>query len=66
MIWLLTKDGQHLRCEVAHAGSDGHFRITITRPGAPATVEDLSDPAAVIERTQAVMNELRTEGWQLA
>ena len=66
MIWLLTKDRQHLRCEVAHGDSAGHYRLTISRSGAPATVEDLPDPAAVIERTVTVMNELRAQGWQLA
>jgi len=65
MIWLLSKDGQHLRCEVAHGDSEGRYRLTIARSGAPAIVEDLSEPAAVIERTVTVMNELRAEGWQL-
>jgi len=66
VIWVLTRDGKRLRCEVSHADAEGHYRIVLISPGAPAVVEDLAGPVAVIERTVAVMNQLRGEGWQLS
>ena len=65
MIWVLMKDGKHRRCEVAHADADGRYRLIVRRAGTPPSVEELGDPGAVIERTVAVMNQLRGEGWQL-
>jgi hypothetical protein len=66
VIWVLTRDGTRLRCEVSRADAEGRYRIVLVKPGAPAVVEELAGPAAVIERTAAVMNQLRDEGWQLS
>jgi hypothetical protein len=67
VVWVLTKDGKQLRCEVAHGDAEQRrYRITITRPGSPAVIEDIATPAAVIERTVAVMNDLRADGWHLS
>ena len=66
MVWILRKDEQQIRCEVGHGDAPARYRITITGPERSETVEDVVQPAALIERTIAVMNDLRDLGWQLA
>ena len=66
MVWILRKDEQQIRCEVGYGDAPARDRITITGPERNETVEEVVQPAALIERTLAVMNDLRDRGWRLA
>lgn len=62
---MFTKDGQQLRCEIDCAQPDGHYRIVVTRPDRTRTTEDIERPTDLVERTAAVMSQLRDDGWTL-
>ena len=65
MVWVFERDGQRLRCEVSSTADGRGYRIVIAQPGGAATEEDIVEPAALIERTAAVVRNLREHGWQL-
>ena len=64
MLWVFTRNGRQLRCEVMHADASGRYRIVVTRADRTESSEEV-DAATIVERTAAVMNGLRDEGWQL-
>jgi hypothetical protein len=66
VVWLLTKQGQQLRCEVSHGDTPGSYRIVITLPDRTQTIEEIEQPTALVDRTVSVMKALHDDGWQLA
>ena len=64
MLWVFTRNGRQLRCEVMHADAPGRYRVVVTRPDRTESSEEV-DSTTIVERTAAVMNGLRDEGWQL-
>ena len=64
MLWVFARNGRQLRCEVMHADAPGRYRIVVTRPDRTESSEEV-DSTTIVERTAAVMNGLRDEGWQL-
>jgi hypothetical protein len=64
VLWVFTRNGRQLRCEVMHADAPGRYRIVVTRPDRTESSEEV-DTTTLVERTAAVMNGLRDEGWQL-
>ena len=47
-----------------HADAPRRYRILVTRPDRTESSEEV-DSTTIVERTAAVMNGLRDEGWQL-
>jgi len=47
-----------------HAEAPGRYRIVVTRPDRSESSEEV-DAGTIAERSAAVMNGLREEGWQL-
>ena len=66
MIWFLDKDGQKLRYEINRAGAAGCYRLVITHPDGKESIEELHEPAALIERSVELMETLRSDGWHIA
>lgn len=66
MIWFFDRNGERLRYEIRRNRADGHYRVIITRPDGTESVEEVDEPAALIERSVALMNTLRGEGWKVA
>lgn len=66
MVWVFTKDGRQLRCEVTRTDAPATYRVILTRPDRTRTVEDVAEPAVLVDRLAAVMLDIRADGWQLA
>ena len=64
VLWVFSKNGRQLRCEVMHAAAARRYRIVVTRSDRTESSEEV-DATAIAERTAAVMSGLRDEGWQL-
>ncbi|MCC7418419.1 MAG: hypothetical protein IT176_14880 [Acidobacteria bacterium] len=66
MIWFFDKDGEKLRYEITRDRADGKYRVVITRPDGSESIEEVDEPAALIERSVQLMNLLRSDGWRVA
>jgi hypothetical protein len=66
MIWFFDRDGERLRYEISHNRTIGRYRLIITRPDGSESVEEVDEPTELIERSVALMNTLRHEGWKVA
>ena len=66
MVWVFAKDGRQLRCELTRTNEPASYRLAVSRPDRTATVEDIADPAALVDRLAAVMLDIRADGWLLA
>jgi hypothetical protein len=65
MIWIFDRDGERLRCEISRDKSAGRYRLILTRPDGSEIIEDVDDPARLIERSAELMNALRSDGWHV-
>lgn len=65
MLWTFTREGRHLRVEIAQADEPGQYRIVLTRPDRSVATETVSRPSHLIERAVAVMHDLHHDGWTL-
>jgi len=65
MIWFFDRAGERLRYEIQHE-RNGHYRVVITRPDGTESIEEIEEPAELIERSVKLMNSLRGEGWKVA
>ena len=65
MIWLFEKTGERLRYEIQRE-RNGHYRVVITRPDGTESIEEVDEPAELIERSVQLMNSLRGDGWKVA
>lgn len=66
MVWVFTKDGRQLRCEITRTDEPASYHLRVTAHDRPRTVEPIADPAALVDRLVAVMLDIRADGWQLA
>jgi hypothetical protein len=66
MIWFFDRNGEKLRYEICRDRLAGHYRVVITRPDGSEVVEEVEEPTQLIERSVALMNSLRGEGWRVA
>jgi hypothetical protein len=66
MIWFFDREGEKLRYEISHARSNGLYRVVITHPDGSESVEEVDEPTELIERSVALMNSLRGDGWKVA
>jgi hypothetical protein len=65
MIWLFDKAGERLRYEIQRE-RNGRYRVVITRPDGTESIEEVDEPAELIERSVQLMNSLRGDGWKVA
>jgi len=65
MIWLFDKAGERLRYEIQRE-RNGRYRVVITRPDGTESIEEVEEPAELIERSVQLMNSLRGDGWKVA
>ncbi len=65
MIWFFDRAGERLRYEILRDRT-GRYRVVITRPDGTESVEEVDEPTALIERSVALMNSLRGDGWKVA
>jgi hypothetical protein len=65
MIWFFDKDGERLRYEITRDRVDHRYRVVITHPDGHESIEEVDEPAALIERSVALMNSLRVDGWHV-
>ena len=66
MIWFFDRNGEKLRYEISHDRGNGHYRVVITHPDGSESVEEVDEPTVLIERSVALMNSLRGDGWKVA
>jgi hypothetical protein len=66
MIWFFDRDGERLRYEISRDRSARRYRVIITRPDGSESVEEVDEPAQLIERSVELMNSLRGDGWHVA
>ena len=66
MIWFFDRNGEKLRYEISRDRSGGRYRVVITRPDGSESVEEVDEPTVLIERSVALMNSLRSDGWHVA
>ena len=66
MIWFFDRDGQRLRYEISRDRAGARYRVIITRPDGSESVEEVSEPSQLIERSVELMNTLRDDGWHVA
>ena len=66
VIWFFDKDGEKLRYEINRDGTAGRYRLVITHPDGKESVEEVAEPAALIQRSVELMNTLRGDGWHVS
>lgn len=66
MIWFFDRNGERLRYEITHDRTARRYRLVITRPDGSESVEEVDEPTELIERSVALMNSLRGDGWRVA
>lgn len=66
MIWFFDRNGEKLRYEISRDRKDGRYRVVITQPDGTESVEEVDEPADLIERSVQFMNSLRGDGWHVA
>ena len=66
MIWFFDRNGEKLRYEISHDRLNGLYRVVITHPDGSESVEEVDEPTELIERSVALMNSLRGDGWRVA
>lgn len=66
MIWFFDRNGEKLRYEITHDRLNGLYRVVITHPDGSESVEEVEEPTELIERSVALMNSLRGDGWKVA
>ena len=66
MIWFFDRNGEKLRYEISHDRLNGLYRVVITHPDGSESVEEVDAPTELIERSVALMNSLRGDGWRVA
>ena len=66
MIWFFDRDGEKLRYEISRDRSAGRYRVIITHPDGSESVEEVDEPSELIDRSAALMNSLRGDGWRVA
>jgi len=64
MIWFFDRNGERLRYEILRERKG--YRVVLTRPDGSESIEDVDEPAELIERSVQLMNALRGEGWTVA
>ena len=65
MIWFFDKNGERLRYEINHDPSGGRYRVVITKPDGTESIEEVQEATTLIERSVALMNSLRDDGWHI-
>jgi hypothetical protein len=65
VVWSFARGAQILRYEVTREGAFGYYRLVVTYPDGSQSVEQIHEPSELTERTEALMNQLRAEGWEL-
>jgi hypothetical protein len=65
MIWFFDRDGERLRYEISRDRVAGRYRVVITRPDGSESIEEVDEPGELIERSVALMNSLRSDGWHV-
>jgi len=66
MIWFFDRNGEKLRYEISHDRLNGLYRVVITHPDGSESVEEVDEPTELIERSVALVNSLRGDGWKVA
>jgi hypothetical protein len=66
VVWVFAKDGRELRCELTRTNEPASYHLAVSRPDQTATVEEIADPAGLVDRLVAVMLDIRADGWLLA
>jgi len=66
VIWFFDRDGEKLRYEICRDRRAGRYRVVITRPDGSESIEEVDEPAELIERSVKLMNNLRGDGWRVA
>ena len=66
VIWFFDREGQKLRYEISRDRVAGRYRLVITHPDGRESIEEVDEPAELIERSVQMMNSLRGEGWNVA
>jgi hypothetical protein len=66
MIWFFDRNGEKLRYEISRDRSNGLYRVVITHPDGSESVEEVDEPTELIERSVALMDSLRGDGWKVA
>jgi citrate lyase beta subunit len=64
MVWFFDRDGERLRYEILRDRSMGCYRVVITHPDGTESIEEVAEPTTLIERSAALMNSLRSDGWR--
>jgi hypothetical protein len=66
VVWVFAKEGRQLRCELTRGKEPVSYRLAVTHPERAGMVEEIADPAALVDRLATVMLDIRAEGWLLA
>jgi hypothetical protein len=66
VIWFFDRNGERLRYEIMRDRTANRYRLVITRPDGTESVEEVDEPIALVERSAALMNSLRGDGWKVA
>ena len=65
VVWSFARGAQILRYEVTREGAFGYYRLVITYPDGSESVQQVQEPSELSDRTEALMNQLREDGWEL-
>jgi hypothetical protein len=65
MIWFFSREGDRLRYEISRDGEGQRYRVVITEPDGSERIVDVDNPTELVERSVALMSQLRDEGWKI-
>jgi hypothetical protein len=63
MIWFFTRGAAQLDIEVRRLPHDGAFELIVDYPNGTETVERITDPRKLVDRTLRIQRRLIRDGW---
>jgi hypothetical protein len=64
MVWFFSRDGERLRYEIRRTADDAGYELAVAFPDGRVEIEELNDPAALLDRCAELAQGLKREGWR--
>ena len=64
MVWTFERESERLHCEIRHEDAGGGYELVISASEDEKTIQKVSSPSELIERSQDVWTFLLDGGWR--
>jgi len=65
MIWLFDREGEQLKYEICRQEHGDGFLLVMTQADGQTKVEEVAQPAELIEKSLLQLRQLREDGWKI-